>query len=499
MFDVFSIGFSQIFSVKVLLLILMGVVLGIIFGATPGISTSMGIALMLPLTFKMPLIPSIATILGLYVGGTSGGLITAILLNIPGTSSAIATCWDGHPMARRGDAGRALGIGILYSFFGGVISLVALFFMAPMLAKVALKFSSIEYFAISVFSLTLIASVSGKSLPKGITSATLGVIATTFGIAPVDSTYRYTFGFHQLDAGFQLLPVLIGVYAVAEILKVAEKNTPLPTLNAYKMHGFGVSPKEFGEQFGNMWRSALIGVGVGILPGIGGGISNIIAYTAAKNQSKHPEEYGTGCVGGIVASETANNAVTGGALIPLLTLGIPGAPATAFLLAALTVQGVIPGPLLFTTHINLVYAILAALLIANLLMVVVEYFGMKGFLQILKVPKHYLFPIVLVMCMVGAFSTNNRIFDVWSILVFALVGYALSKFGFPATPFVLGFILGGLFELNLRRSLIITDGSYWGFFTRPIAAVILLISVAFLAVLLYQRSKGEDVLTDDGI
>jgi len=463
--------------------------MGIIFGGTPGISTSMGIALMLPLTFKMPLIPSVATILGLYIGGTSGGLITAILLNIPGTSSAIATCWDGHPMARRGEAGKALGVGILYSFIGGLLSLIILFIMAPALAKVALKFSAIEYFAISTFSLTLIASVSGASLSKGIISAALGVAFTLFGAAPVDGVLRFTFGFHGLDGGFQLLPVLVGIYAVSEILKVAEKNEPLPELAKYKMKGFGISWPEFMGQIPNLIRSTLIGTGVGILPGIGGGVSNIIAYTAAKDQSKYPEKFGTGIVDGIVASETANNAVTGGALIPLLTLGIPGDAGTAMLLAALMVQGVVPGPMLFRTNLDIVYTIFAIMILANVIMIVVEYFGIPLFLKVLKIPQNLLFPIVLAMCSVGAYASNNRTFDVWSIIIFAAVGYGLSKFGYPTSPFVLGFILGSIFELNLRRALMVTNGSYLAFFSKPIAAGAFIITILFVALILYNRHK----------
>lgn len=496
MLENFAIGFAQIMSPSILLWLLIGVVFGIIFGSTPGISTSMGIALMLPLTFKMSLIHGVATILGLYVGGTSGGLITAILLNIPGTSSAIATCWDGHPMAKKGEAGRALGIGILFSFLGGMLSLVFLIAMAPALAKVALKFGPIEYFAISVFSLTLIAAVSGKSLSKGIAAAVLGVIFTTVGIAPVDTIYRYTMGFTQLSGGFQLLPVLIGTYAITEILKVAEKDAATPPPCDYKMKGFGISWKEFKGQIWNLVRSTLIGTGVGILPGIGGGISNIISYTAAKNSDKDPERFGTGCVDGIVASETANNAVTGGALIPLLTLGIPGDPATAFLLSALTVQGITPGPLLFTTNVNLVYAIFSAMIIANILMLVVEYFGMRGFLQILKIPKYYLYPIVLVMCVVGAYSANSRVFDVWSIIFFGLIGYAFIKFGFPLSPFVLGYILGSIFETNLRRALMLTDNNVFAFFQRPIASAVFVIAIVFVIILLYQRRKNKDHLTD---
>jgi putative tricarboxylic transport membrane protein len=492
MLQMFETGFAQIASFEVISWIVVGVIMGIIFGGTPGISTSMGIALMLPITFRMPLILSVATILGLYIGGTSGGLITAILLNIPGTSASIATTWDGHPMARNGEAGKALGIGILYSFIGGMLSLIILFVMAPALARIALKFSAIEYLAISIFSLTLITSVSGKSLAKGLVSATLGVIFTTFGAAPVDGVLRFTFGYHGLDAGFQLLPVLVGIYAVAEILKVAEKNIPLPAIHDYKMHGFGISWKEFWGQFVNMVRSTLIGTGVGILPGIGGGVSNIVAYTAAKNQSRYPEKFGTGVIDGIVASETANNAVTGGALIPLLTLGIPGDAGTAMLLAALMVQGVIPGPMLFRTNIRLIYAIFAIMITANLIMLVVEFFGLPLFLKVLVVPKHILFPVVLAMCAVGAYASNNRVFDVWSIIIFAVVGYGMSKFRYPVSPFILGYILGSIFELNLRRALMITRGNYLAFFSKPIAAGAFIVTALFLAFILVRRYRAKE-------
>ena len=490
--DAFIAGFALIASVEIWLTILLGVVVGVTLGTVPGISTSMGIALMLPITFQMPLYQAIGMILGLYVGGTSGALVTAILINIPGNSSAIATIWDGHPMARNGDAGRALGIGILSSFVGGIFSLTILFMLAPRLARIALGFGGVEYFAIIVFSLTIVASVSGKSLSKGIISATLGVIMTTVGMAPIDAVRRFTFGFRQLDAGFQLLPVLVGIYAVAEILRVAEKDKPLPEILSFKLRGFGMTLREFKGQIVNYIRSCTIGTFIGILPALGTGIASIMAYSVARNQSKTPEKFGTGHIEGIVAPESANSAVTGSAIIPVLTLGIPGDAGTALLLAALMIHGITPGPLMFTTNIAIFNAHLAALLLSNIFLIVVMYFGMRFFLRVLKVPTRILFPVVLVMCIVGAFSTNNRIFDVYSIIGIAVLGYALTKFKYPTAPFVMGFILGDLFELYLRRGLMVTDGSFLAFFTRPIAAVIFIISFVFLAFTLYGRHKYKD-------
>ncbi|MDR1931674.1 MAG: tripartite tricarboxylate transporter permease [Spirochaetales bacterium] len=486
-----------ILSFSILGWILLGVVLGIIFGGTPGISTSMGIAFMLPLTFTLPLIPSIALILGLYVGGTSGGLITAILINIPGTTAAIATCWDGHPMAQRGEAGKALGIGIFYSFCGGIISFLLLITLSPIIARFALKFGAVEYFSISLFSLALISTLSGKSLAKGVAAAMFGMAFTTVGAAPLDGNMRFTFGSHALEAGFKMLPVLVGTYAVSEVLKVAERNAPLPPATKYKMRGFGVSMKEFREQFINMMRSALIGTGIGLLPGLGANISNILSYTVAKQQSRYPEKFGTGIIDGIVASETANNAVTGGALIPLLTVGIPGDAITAMLLSAIMVQGITPGPLMFKNHIDIVYAVFIAIFIANALMIIVEYFGLSLFLKILLIPNYILLPIVLVMCTIGAYATNNRVFDVWSIIVFAIIGYGMQKFKYPISPFVLGYILGNLVETNLRRAFMVTRGSFVAFLERPIAAVFFIITIVFVGLMVRSRGKNKNMASED--
>jgi putative tricarboxylic transport membrane protein len=491
----FAIGFSQIGTPEIIAWTLFSVVLGIIFGAVPGISTSMGIALMLPITFKMPLILSLGVILGLYVGGTSGGLISAILLNIPGTPSAIATCWDGNPMAVKGEAGRAIGIGVLCSFIGGIFSLLILMFSAPALARITLKFGAVEYFAVTLFSLTLVASLSGKDLAKGVVAAIIGLMLTTIGMSPIDGTLRYTLGNHQFDGGLQLLPVLVGLYAVAEILGVADSRERAAKMRfrPYTMHGFGMSLAEFKSQIGNITRSALIGTGIGILPGIGGGISNMIAYSTAKNQSNYPEKFGTGIIDGIAASETANNAVTGGALIPLLTVGIPGDAATALLLAAMLVQGVTPGPLMFRTGLDIVYAIFMLMMIANFAMVVFEMAGLKLYLKILKIPRYILMPIIMVLCTIGSYSTNNRVFDIWTILGVAIIGYVLQKFKYPIAPLVLGFILGPILEINFRRALMIANGDYSLFVTRPFSAAFLALTVASIIFFLIKSKNAQDM------
>lgn len=479
----YIMGFAQILNPMTMMLCLIGTFLGIFFGASPGMTSSMGIALALPITYSMGIIDGMSLLLGIYIGSISGGLITAILINIPGTPASVATTFDGHPMALRGDGGRAIRIGTLYSFLGGMFSLLALFLISPILAKWALKFSYEEYFSIGILSLLLISSLSGKSPVKGMISALVGVLFTTVGMAPIDTVRRYTFGISALDGGFQLLPLMVGVYAVAEVLKVASNPNAgnMKPLN-YKSKGLGISWKEFKEQFKNFILSSLIGTGIGILPGLGAAISNLIAYSVSKKTSKHPERYGTGCIDGLIASETANNATSGGALIPLLTMGIPGDAGTAMLLAAFMLQGITPGPLLFDTHANVIYAMFAILIVSNIIMILIQIFGLPVFLKMLKVPKNILLPVVMVLASVGAFAVNNRIFDVWAILFFAIVGYGLSRFDFPAAPIVLGFVLGPIIELNFRRGMMSAYGSFWNFFTRPISGTVLVITILLVAL-----------------
>ncbi|MGI6031493.1 MAG: tripartite tricarboxylate transporter permease [Eubacteriales bacterium] len=494
MLDTFAVGFEQMLNWSTMLYILAGVCVGILFGASPGLTTSMGMAFSLPLTFILEPVTAMALLVGLYIGGASGGLITAMLINIPGTPACVATTFDGYPMAQNGEPGKALGIGIISSFVGGMLSLPILFFASPYLAKVALQFGPCEYFAVSFFSLTLIAGLAGKSMLKGLASGLVGLMLASIGQAPLDATPRFTFGIESFNAGLQMLCALIGVYAVTELLKYAENNgiIDMSQLKGCHIKGFGVKLSELKDQIFNMVRSALIGIGIGILPGIGGGTSNIIAYSVAKNQSKYPEKFGTGIKDGIVASETANNAVTGGALIPLLTLGIPGDAATAILLAALMIHGITPGPLLFQNNGDLIYGIFAALIIANLFMICVEFLGMRLFLKLVTIPKYYLLSAVFVLCAVGAFGQNNRIFDVWSILLFGLVGYFLIKFDFSLTPLVMGFILGPIVETNLLRGLMFTEGNFWAFFSKPIAAAFLILSLVYLVYVIrktYLSSK----------
>jgi putative tricarboxylic transport membrane protein len=364
----------------------------------------------------------------------------------------------------------------VFSFIGTILSIGALMFIAPSLARVALSFGPHEYFAIAVFSLTLIATLSSGSLVKGIFSGVAGFAISTVGIAPVDAIPRFTFGAVELNAGFSILTVLVGMFAVAEVIKVAEGSRSGASVQvaapiASKIRGFGFTMKEFFGQIPNALRSSLIGIG--ILPGIGAGTSNIISYIVAKKRSRTPEKFGKGTIEGIVASESANNAGIGGAMIPLLTLGIPGDAVTAILLGGLMIHGIQTGPMLFITQGPLVYTIFAALVLSAFMMLILEFYGLRIFIRLLAIPKHVLLPVILVLCAVGAFGLASRIFDIWTILGFGVLGYAFVKAGIPTAPFIIGFILGPMAETNFRRGLQLSAGDATGFLTNPISGTFL--------------------------
>lgn len=482
---------------KCLILVFICVGVGIIFGAIPGLTATTAIAMFLPVTYALDTKTAIAILVALYIGGISGGLISAILLNIPGTPSSIATCFDGRPLALKGEAGKALGVGIVFSFLGTMVSIFLLMLIAKPLSDFTIKFGPWEYFAVTFFSLSLVAGLAGKNIVTGLLSAVIGMMFATVGAAPIDGTMRFTLGTHALSGGFQTMTVLVGLYAIGEMLDTAggiQSGKDVKVNSDVKIKGVGFSLSEFKSQIVNFIRSSLIGTAIGILPGIGGGTSNLIAYSTAKNSSKHPEKFGTGIIDGVVASESANNATVGGAMIPLLTLGIPGDTVTAMLLGGFILHGVQPGPLIFIQHADVVYGVYAAMVIATVFMVIWAFGGMKLFIKLLKVPKNFLLPMIMVLCMLGAFALNNRTFDVWALLFFGLVGFALSKFKVPLPPLILGFVLGNTFETNLRRGLQVSNGSFMGVFASPIAAVFMIVailSIIFQAISYMKKRKAN--------
>ena len=494
--DILS-GLMLVMDPMVIFFIIVGVFIGIVFGSVPGLTATMAIVMFLPLTYTMSPVEGVSTLVALYVGGISGGLIAAILLNIPGTPSSIATTFDGAPMAAKGEAGKALGVGVVFSFCGTIVGLIVLVLVAPLLASVAIKFGPYEYCTLALFALSLVISLTGRDLVKGLISALIGVMLATVGLAPVDSAKRFTFGFVELNAGFSLLTLLIGLFAITEVIKAAEDVRKPFTAKIeadVRIKGFGFSMKEFLSQKLNMLRSSAIGIVIGILPGIGGAISGMLAYTAAKNQSKHPEKFGTGIMDGVVASESANNAGIGGAMIPLLTLGIPGDAATAMLLGGLMVHQIAPGPLIFDKSGPEVFGIFFALALSAIAMLCLELFGIKIFIRVLKVPKYLLMPVIIVLCIIGAIGNANRMFDVWSVMVFGVMGYVLLKAKIPHVPMILGFILGPIFELNFRRAVQHAQIDPMGFISHPIAIVFFVVTVVVVILSLRRQRKEAAAL-----
>lgn len=486
MLDLLLQGISSLFTITGLSCLLGGVFVGIIFGSVPGLSATMALALFLPITYALDSNMAVILLIALYIGGISGGLITAILTGIPGTPSSIATCFDGYPMTKRNQAFKALGVGVTFSFLGTIFSTIVLIFLSPILAKIAIKFGAYEYFAVALFSLSMLVGLSGDNIWKGLISGLMGCMFATVGMDSIASVNRFTFGSEEIAYGFDVLPVLIGLFAINEIITKADtvksERQNAQVLSAIRMeNGLGFSIKEFFGQIKNFLVSASLGTGIGILPGIGGGAANVMAYTVSKSTSKYPEKYGTGIMDGVVASEASNNAAIGGALVPLLALGIPGDTVTAILLGGLTLHGIIPGPLMFTENVTTVYAIFTAMLFGSIVMFLMEFYGLRIFTKILAIPKHFLLPAIFLFCIIGAFGVRNNFFDVWATVLFGVIGFSFYKLSIPAAPFILGFIIGPLAEVNLRRGLMFSQGDFTEFFKAPIATTFFILT-AFVII-----------------
>ncbi|KZM50530.1 tripartite tricarboxylate transporter permease [Labrenzia sp. OB1] len=482
MFETMLAGFYSAFALDCLLLIAGGVALGVMFGSIPGLTASMGLILCLPLTFSMTPLNGISLLCGLFIGGISGGLIPAILMNIPGTPGSVATLFDGYPMMRKGESQKALGAAVVYSFLGTLFGIAVLSVFAPMLARFALKFTPYEYFAVSFFALALISSVSSGSMLKGFISGVLGIAIAMVGMSPVGGIQRLTGGNVDLQSGFLMVPFLVGLFAISELFHNAGAGFSKATMiqKDFRMRGIGIGIGDFVRNIRTFFVSSSVGTAIGILPGIGVSTASIMGYLAAKKTSKRQDQYGTGVVDGVVASESANNACIGGALVPLLALGIPGDTVASILLGALIMNNIQPGPLLFITQGELVYGIFTSLVIASFCMLVIVLLLMRVFIRLVQTPKNILMPIVIVMCLVGAFGVNNRAFDVWSVVMFGGLGLALRTFGFPLQPAVLGFILGPIVETNFYRALTMANGNYSEFVLRPISGAFLAAAVIFI-------------------
>ncbi len=469
----------------------LGVSLGLVFGAMPGLNQGVLMALTLPLTFYMDSNYAQFLLIGMYVGGVSGSMVTGVTLGIPGSPSSIMTTFDGHAMAKQGRASEALALGVTASFIGGLISWVILASISVPLARFAVTLTGFEFSALIFGGLLMIASAGGGNFWKGLVAGFLGILVALVGLDPVGNDARFTFGIEKLETGFSIFPVMLGIFAIGHLIGDIQKDGGGGKQVDVRVSDILASVGTAFRYWGNLIRSSLIGTWIGILPGIGANIGSVIAYTVTRNLSKEPKKFGTGAEEGIVASEAGNNSTIGGALIPMITLGIPGSAADVILMAALIFHNIEPGPLLMFEHSDTFFGIVATYLVANILMFALllatcRYLGRMG-----EIPRHILAPAIFVLAVIGVYSINNQLFDVWVMLAFGAVGMAMRWASIPAAPFVIGYVLTPLLEVKVRSSLMESDGSWLPFLTRPLTLGILIFSLIFVLYPVVARAVRE--------
>jgi putative tricarboxylic transport membrane protein len=473
-----------------LLFIAVGVLGGLLVGGIPGLTATLAISLLLPFTFMLDPEPALLLLLGIYVGGTCGGAFTAILIRTPGTPGSVATSFDGYPLTQKGEGGRALGIAVVASVVGGLISVCIMILLSPTIGNFALKFSSAEYFALAVFGLTIIFSVSGDSMFKGMLSGALGLLFATVGVDSISPFPRFTFGSDQLIIGLPFLPVIIGLFAVSEVFRMLEAKDITEKITD-KINRIVPKLKELNALKWLMIKSGIIGSFIGALPGAGANIAAFVSYGEAKRTSKNPEEFGKGKIEGVAASEAANSAVPGGALIPTLTLGIPGDAVTAVLLGAFIIQGLEPGPLLFRENKDLMYTIYIGLFIAIIFLLILGLSTAKVIFRLSTFKRATLIPIIAAFSLIGAYAPESSLYHMGVALFFGVIGYLLEKFNFSVAPMALAFILGPIIERSFRTALIRSDSGYGIFVSSPISAVLLLSAVVYVIYVTYRQFKNK--------
>ncbi|WP_083001632.1 tripartite tricarboxylate transporter permease [Halomonas sp. GT] len=491
MTNFFLQALAEVGNPSVLGLIIIGVLFGIVGGSIPGFTVTMAILVVFPFTFAMDPVSGVSLMVGVFVGGYSGGIVSGVMLGIPGTPSSITTVYDGYPMAQRGEPGRALGIGVMASFLGTLISVAVLVFFGPLIASFSMNFRPWEITALIVFALTLVAGLSNGALLKGLLAAAIGLLITTVGYDR-NSNLRFDFDLPALGSGFEMLPVMIGVFAFSQLLgnieKLNDEKSSAQKIDTNVTIPYGLIMKDIASQKLNTLRSSLIGSLIGALPGTGGTVANFVSYDQAKKFSRHPEEFGKGTPSGIVASEASNSAVAGGAFVPTLALGIPGDLPMAIMMGVLILHGITPGPMMFEQNPVLVGAIYASLLIGAIAMVLCNLLLVRWFAKISLIPQQILVPAVLMLCAIGAYALNNNVFDIWVLFIFGVIGYLLWKAGVPLTPLILGVVLGNNLERQLFRALEL-DPNWLTFLTRPLSALFLALAVASVVFSLYQDRK----------
>jgi putative tricarboxylic transport membrane protein len=487
--EALSAALSLALTIETVFAVMAGTLLGLIFGAMPGLTFSVALALALPMTFTLEPAPAIALLLGTYIGGMTGGSVSAILIGVPGTPSAAATVIDGHMMARKGQASLALGTAVIASTFGGLFSLVVMMVSVDLVARMALKFGPAEIFALVLFGLSTICAMAERSLLRGLIAGTIGLMLMTVGLDEIDGVQRLTFGSTQMLQGVNLLVAMIGLFAVPHIINVfvVFRKGEQKRIEATDVRAQLPSWRDLKDNFGLMCRCAGIGTGIGAIPGTGGPIAAFLAYDHARRFAKEPRRFGRGAIEGVVAPETANNAVTGGTMIPLLSLGIPGDPATAIVLSGLLIHGLVPGPMLFIQHPEQIYVIYIAIILAYVGVLAFQLLGIRLFVHVLRIPAHLLAVGIIVMCGIGAFVIRNSIFDVYAMGVIGLIGYMLLRVHIPLTPIILGLVLGPILEKEFRTAMILSEGNLDIFYTSPTAMVFF--GLALLVVGLQARSS----------
>ena len=483
-------AFQIFLSVDNLIVVFLGVLIGTIVGAIPGMTTPMGVALVLPFTFTMHPVTGILLLLGVYKGGLYGGSITAILIKAPGTPAASCTVLDGFPMSQKGEARRALDIALYSSCFADFVSNISLILFTGILATFALRFGPPEFFTLIVFSLTIIAGVSGDSLAKGIMSACFGLILATVGLDIIYGTNRFVFNEVELMAGLSFIPVLIGLFALPEILnqftiKVERR------VRTGMLAGNGASFADFKRCFKSVLKGSLIGVVLGAIPGIGGSPSAFLSYSEAKRTSEHPETFGKGEIEGVAAAEAGNNGVAGATMIPLLALGVPGDVITAVILGAFMIHGLRPGPLMFEQNLSLIYAIFMGIMLSSAYLFVIGKISIKAISKIANIPNNILYPGVLILCIYGSYAINTNAFDVLVMFIIGILGFIMLRLNIPAAPFLIAFILGPLLEDNFRQALLMSQGTPVIFFRNEICIVFWILTVLSVFFMVKNRINAK--------
>ena len=491
MFELFNEGLPLFFTAETIALTAFGVFAGLVIGVLPGLGPLMGIVLMLPVAFHLPPIAAMGMLIAIYIGGSAGGSVSAVLLRIPGTPLAAATLIDGYPMAQKGRAQDAVGLSLTASAFGGLIGGIFLLFFSPLLAKFALRFGPPEYFALALLGIFTIALVSEGSAFKGMLTGGLGLVLATVGTDQFSNAERFTFGNFNLSSGPHIVAVVVGIFALSEVFMQTELGNFAIRPNVERLRISFHAVRLVMRQKINLGRSALIGTFFGAIPGAGGGVSSFISYAAAKRMARPGECYGEGAEGGVIAAEAANNGCCGGALIPTMSLGIPGDASTAVLMGALVLFGFFPGPDLFRDHPDIAGGIFSVYVASNIMLLFIGILVAPIFGWVLKVPKAWLLPAILLLSMLGTYSLQNSVFDLWVMMAFGVLGYILRRANYPLAPLVIGLILGSIMESNLRRSLLISHDGFAIFFNRPISATIIALDLLLLLAIIYSTFRAS--------